>query len=445
MGFGLHSSVELSSKNPLRSSCASAAAMWRDLFVLCLVPALVLSKTVDYGSTPGYTDSSSAQTTGGYKDDGYSGSTNSYSKDDGYGGKQDCPYGQERVTKTVFKEFCEAYTDRVCRTTHGESCTDVPDKNCRAVVTNQQNRKCFDVTELVCKLREDVKYETVQVGFTVQKCHKVQERVCDTVYDTSFTTKENHMCIRVNNPFCKFEEKTIVDKTCRTVTKFDCPTEAKDNGMGSSGGYGDSTGYGKGGDDYNSGYGKGGDDYGIEQPQCKRSQTTKCYDTPRTVSVPRCSQNSEKVCESMPTRVPTVNERQHCHNEDKKVCELEERTQPKQVKKYVYTKQCRKVPRKVCENADNKSLVPSCVSSMRKECTHTPTESCDDIPKQHCFKVALRGPGGCRVRPQFPGTEPTYPEPTYPAPEPTYQTPEPTYPEPTYPAPQPTYPESEGY
>merc|ERR1712025_1412663 len=50
------------------------------------------------------------------------------------------------------------------------------------------------------------------------------------------------------------------------------------------------------------------------------------------VSVPRCSQNSEKVCESMPTRVPTVNERQHCHNEDKKVCELEERTQPKQVK-----------------------------------------------------------------------------------------------------------------
>merc|ERR1712025_874076 len=285
-----------------------------------------------------------------------------------------------------------------------------------------------DVTELVCKLREDVKYETVQVGFTVQKCHKVQERVCDTVYDTSFTTKENHMCIRVNNPFCKFEERTIVDKTCRTVTKFDCPTEAKDNGMGSSGGYGDS-----------SGYGKGGDDYGIEQPQCKRSQTTKCYDTPRTVSVPRCSQNSEKVCESMPTRVPTVNERQHCHNEDKKVCELEERTQPKQVKKYVYTKQCRKVPRKVCENADNKSLVPSCVSSLRKECTHTPTESCDDIPKQHCFKVA-QVINRCDETRQRQGPEPTYPEPTYPAPKPTYQTPEPAYP-----APQPTYPESEGY
>ena len=29
-----------------------------------------------------------------------------------------------------------------------------------------------------------------------------------------------------------------------------------------------------------------------------------------------------------------MSERQHCHNEDKKVCQLEERTKPKQVKKY---------------------------------------------------------------------------------------------------------------
>jgi len=410
--------------------------MWRDLFVLCLVlvPAVVLSKTIDYGTTPSYSDSSSGHPTGGYKDDGYGGSADPYSKDDGYGGKTVCtPYFD-----TVFQEFCESYTDRVCRTTHEERCTDAPDQNCRAVVTNQQNRKCFDVTELVCKLREDVKYETVQVGFTVQKCHKVQERVCDTVFDISHTTKENHQCIRVNNPFCTFEETTIVDKTCRTQTKFDCPSEVHDSyGMGGSGYGDDSTGYGKGGyGDDSTGYGKGGygDDStgygkgGIEQPQCKRSQSTKCYDTPRTVSVPKCSKKSDKVCESMPQRVPTVGERQHCHNEDKKVCELEERTQPKQVKKYVYTKQCRKVPRKVCENSDNKSLVPSCVSSMRKECTHTPTESCDDIPKQHCFKV------GKKVRKekceQVTGGQPAYPEPSYPEPHPTYPEPKPTYSEP---------------
>merc|ERR1711948_71972 len=193
--------------------------------------------------------------------------------------------------------------------------------------------------EVVCKLREDVKYQTVQVGFTVQKCNKVQERACDTVFDVSSTIKEKSVCINVHNPYCKHEEKTIIDRTCRTSTKFDCPTE-----------------YGYGKDDYGKdSYGKDdyGDDYGkdYKKPECHKSSSTSCYDTPRTVIVPKCSTTSEKVCQ------------------------LEERTQPKQVKKYVYTKQCRKVPRKVCENADNKSLVPSCVPSVRKECTYHPVES----------------------------------------------------------------------
>lgn len=69
------------------------------------------------------------------------------------------------------------------------------------------------------------------------------------------------------------------------------------------------------------------------------------------------------------------------------MCELEDRTQPKQVKKYVYTKQCRSVPRRVCENADSKTLVPSCVASTRKQCSQSPMESCEDIPKKHCYQV----------------------------------------------------------
>merc|ERR1711948_46762 len=148
--------------------------------------------------------------------------------------------------------------------------------------------------------------------------------VCKPVYDT---IKEKSVCINVHNPYCKHEEKTIIDRTCRTSTKFDCPTE-----------------YGYGKDDYGKdSYGKDdyGDDYGkdYKKPECHKSSSTSCYDTPRTVIVPKCSTTSEKVCETVPQRYPDVSERQHCHNEDKKVCQLEERTQPKQVKKYVYTKQ----------------------------------------------------------------------------------------------------------
>merc|ERR1719412_1250216 len=308
-----------------------------------------------------------------YKDKGYEKDSygddhgDSYTKDDGYGKKLVC----KPVYDTVYKEYCESYYDRICRTTHKEKCTDVPYQHCDAVLTNQQKRKCFEVEEVVCKLREDVKYQTVQVGFTVQKCNKVQERVCDTVYDVTSTTKEKNICINVHNPYCKHEEKTIIDRTCRTSTKFDCPTEY---------GYGKDS-YGKG-EDYGEDYGK---DY--KKPECHKSSSTSCYDTPRTVIVPKCSTTTDKVCETVHQRYPDVSERQHCHNEDKKVCQLEERTQPKQVKKYVYTKQCRKVPRKVCENADNKSLVPSCVPSVRKECTYHPMESCDEIPKKHCYKV----------------------------------------------------------
>merc|ERR1712177_159035 len=239
-----------------------AVIMMRDLFVLCLVPLAVLSTPMPY-KDDGYDKE--------YKGDSYDG--DSYTKDDGYGKKLVC--------KPIY--------------------------------------------DTVCKLREDVKYQTVQVGFTVQKCNKVQERVCDTVYDVSSTTKEKSVCINVHNPYCKHEEKTIVDRTCRTSTKFDCPTEY---------GYGKDS-YGKG-EDYGEDYGK---DY--KKPECHKSSSTSCYDTPRTVIVPKCSTTTDKVCETVHQRYPDVSERQHCHNEDKKVCQLEERTQPKQVKKYVYTKQCR--------------------------------------------------------------------------------------------------------
>merc|ERR1719184_222661 len=97
------------------------------------------------------------------------------------------------------------------------------------------------------------------------------------------------------------------------------------------------------------------------------------------------SQRLMLVCKS--EKVPFPAEKQVCHDEEKKVCELEQRQQPKQIKKYVYTKQCRSVPRRVCDNADVKELVPSCVPTMRKQCHYTPVEKCEQVPKEFCYKV----------------------------------------------------------
>merc|ERR1711963_1223463 len=138
--------------SPLSASYSSnfATIMMRDLFVLYLVPLAVLSTPMPY-KDDGYDKE--------YKGDTYDG--DSYTKDDGYGKKLVC----KPIYDTVYKEYCESYYDRICRTTHKEKCTDVPYQHCDAVLTNQQKRKCFEVEEVVCKLREDVKYQTVQVGF----------------------------------------------------------------------------------------------------------------------------------------------------------------------------------------------------------------------------------------------------------------------------------------
>ena len=113
----------------------------------------------------------------------------------------------------------------MCTTQQRESCQDMADQNCRAIVTTKQNRKCFNVTEILCGLKEEVKFETVQVGFTVQRCRKIPERVCDTVFEPHVDTAEDVQCLNVENPVYNYEERILQEKTCRTTTQFDCQTQ----------------------------------------------------------------------------------------------------------------------------------------------------------------------------------------------------------------------------
>jgi len=282
-----------------------------------------------------------------------------------YGGnyQQNC----KTYYETVQEDKCEKYNEKVCYTTQIENCKDVPDQSCTHAITSSQERQCFNVTELKCRLQEDVQYETVQAVFTVQKCHNVQERVCDTVYDAEDARKDDFQCITVKNPVCKVADQVIYDKTCRTTTKFTCDYDAS----GYGGGYGAGAGYGNDVKDY-----------------CKRSYATQCYDTPRTVSNEVCFSQDQRVCEKLVNTVGSPKEKQVCHDEEKKVCELEQRSQPKQIKKYIYTVNCNSVPRQVCANSETKRIVPNCVAIFRKNCVYTPSEpKCEEIPKEYCYKV----------------------------------------------------------
>lgn len=331
-----------------------------------------------YGSAPSYTTPAPTYTTAApsYTTGASYTTPSSYTTAPSYGQKCKTYY------ETIQVDKCEKYSEKVCYTTQQETCNDVVDQNCRAITASQQIRQCFNVTELKCGLKEDVQYETVQAVFTVQKCHTVTERVCDTVYETVETSKDAFQCITVKNPVCSSYDQTLYDKTCRTTTKFDCNYGSygygDDSAPAPSGGYGNVPAYG-------SAPAAGNDAYGGES-YCKRSQNTQCYNTPRVVNTEQCAPKDQQICEKLVNVGPQPKEKQVCHNEEKKVCELEQRSQPKQIKKYVYTTACQSVPRSVCDNADIKTLVPSCVPITRKTCTYAPVEKCEDIPKDYCYK-----------------------------------------------------------
>merc|ERR1719510_1844999 len=147
--------------------------------------------------------------------------------------------------ETKYKEECIDYSEKVCYTTQKEKCSDVEIRKCKAIQSISQTRKCFDVTDLLCSLQEDIQYEQIPAVFTVQKCHKITERVCDTAYETTLTEKDDFQCVSIVNPSCGTKNYPVYDKTCRTTTQFDCKPSYGYGPMAASGydSYGKSAGY----------------------------------------------------------------------------------------------------------------------------------------------------------------------------------------------------------
>lgn len=48
------------------------------------------------------------------------------------------------------------------------------------------------------------------------------ERVCDTVYDTDESKKDDFACITVSNPVCKYVDQTIYDKVMLSLLINSC-------------------------------------------------------------------------------------------------------------------------------------------------------------------------------------------------------------------------------
>merc|ERR1712096_513159 len=180
------------------------------------------------------------------------------------------------------------------------------------------------------------------------KCFTGKDRVCDTTYDIDTTTKDDYQCCNVEN-----------DVTCTNTVEFNCKREKTTKNDG----------------------------YGQKEVVCTRTPKQDCYNIPRKIQVEVCKTDVHRYCEKFSNIFPFPVEKQNCHFEPKKICELEMKTRPKKAKKYSYTKDCKEQPREICDQCEKKSIQPLCDMEERLTCIYKPVEQCKDEDKQYCYKV----------------------------------------------------------
>jgi len=267
--------------------------------------------------------------------------------------------GCRNVSKINYEDVCLPFMEKTCYTQQVESCNTLPFANCSAITAAREERKCFNVTELVCTLEERTEYDPVEEEYTVQKCTEILGRVCDSVYDLTVSNTDDYQCLDLASVKCDDEDRVIKDIVCKFTVSFDCKS------------------------------GTVNPDGSPAADDCTRNAVKNCYEVPRTVKETVCRNRTGAHCEKLTNEVLHPVQKQACHGEPMKTCELETRTRMKNAKRYVYNKSCKSIPREVCDNVVTSSLKQVCDMSSAIKCEYTPVESCQDVEKQYCYKKEI--------------------------------------------------------
>merc|ERR1711936_1242425 len=180
------------------------------------------------------------------------------------------------VQKPSWEDRCEDYKEKTCWTQNEEHCSSYLVNTCTPVVNTGVDRRCFNVTELICELVESVHYRQVEETFHVQSCYTTKDRVCDTVHEIDTATKDDLQCVKLETPNCHMEDKILVDKVCTDTFEFECSPEKKLDNAG----------------------------YGVKDTTCKKVPKHDCYDSPRTVQVEVCEPEYRRYCDKLTKDVP---------------------------------------------------------------------------------------------------------------------------------------------
>jgi len=288
--------------------------------------------------------------------------------------------GYEQTCHTAlenkFLEECEDYNNQVCYTRHKENCEDVVEVKCDAIQASKEERSCIEVSELVCSLKENPEFQSLQSSEISQICSETtDEEVCDTFYETTSTQKDKFQCIDINKPHCTSKAVEVQDKVCRTNVEFTCND---DNHLNPD-----------------LAYHYRGHLRNVEKNDCVKKNVTTCYDNPRFVFTTTCENKLEQVCEKLSDTLPKPIESQNCRIEQNEICNLDDKlisdyqksSENYKFSKKRYRKVCVPVPKTVCDAARIMFLEPSCVPTSRKICKYLPEVNCDVLPEKFCRQV----------------------------------------------------------
>jgi len=252
---------------------------------------------------------------------------------------------------------CEQFVEQTCYTQSKEHCEPEFYKNCTGVVVTNVERACFTVEELLCSLQEHINYDTVEETYKVTKCSKVNDRICDTVFDSKTMTKDDYQCLDLVSPHCYLQDTTVKDAICTHSVEFNCKNEAPQN------------------------------EYSDKQMVCDQQPTSRCYDVPRTMQEEKCTEEVHKYCQKFTNVFVVPLERQNCHFATKKFCEIQDRVRAKKAKRFSYSVDCKSVNRELCDNVERMTLDPKCEIQERMKCSYSPVMKCEEEPRQYCHMV----------------------------------------------------------
>ena len=75
-----------------------------------------------------------------------------------------------------------------------------------------------------------------------------------------------------------------------------------------------------------------------------------------------------------------------CREFEKRHCQMEQRPQKKQIKKYVYNIRCEPRTLRPCHTFNVAKMSTHCEPEFYDKCQVVPHEKCQEVPKEACFK-----------------------------------------------------------